>query len=89
MAVRLGVVGYGAGGRFFHTPFIRAAEGIELAGVVTRSPAFAAAVRGEGRLPVPALEAVRTLAALDAARLSSEQGRSIQVECQSPRKALP
>ena len=37
MAVRLGVVGYGAGGRFFHTPFIEAAEGIELAGVVTRS----------------------------------------------------
>ena len=36
--VKLGVVGYGAGGRFFHTPFIEAAEGIELAGVVTRSP---------------------------------------------------
>jgi predicted dehydrogenase len=35
--VRLGVVGYGAGGRLFHTPFIEAAEGIELAGVVTRS----------------------------------------------------
>ena len=38
MAVKLGVVGYGAGGRYFHTPFIAAAEGIELAGVVTRSP---------------------------------------------------
>jgi predicted dehydrogenase len=38
MAVRLGVVGYGVGGRCFHTPFIEAAEGIELAGVVTRSP---------------------------------------------------
>jgi predicted dehydrogenase len=36
--VRLGVVGYGVGGRCFHTPFIEAAEGIELAGVVTRSP---------------------------------------------------
>jgi predicted dehydrogenase len=36
--VRLGVVGYGLGGRRFHTPFIEAAEGIELAGVVTRSP---------------------------------------------------
>jgi len=35
--VKLGVVGYGAGGRYFHTPFIEAAEGIELAGVVTRS----------------------------------------------------
>ena len=38
MALKLGVVGYGVGGRFFHAPFIAAAEGIELAGVVTRSP---------------------------------------------------
>ena len=38
MALRLGLVGYGVGGRYFHAPFIAAAEGIELAGVVTRSP---------------------------------------------------
>src|SRR5688500_9265192 len=37
-AMRLGVVGYGVGGRYFHTPFIDAAEGIALVGVVTRSP---------------------------------------------------
>jgi predicted dehydrogenase len=36
--IKLGVVGYGTGGRHFHTPFIEAAEGVELAGVVTRSP---------------------------------------------------
>jgi predicted dehydrogenase len=42
--VRIGVVGYGTGGRHFHTPFIEAAEGIELAGVVTRSPERRAAV---------------------------------------------
>jgi hypothetical protein len=35
-------------------------------------PAFAAAVRGEGRQPIPASDAVRTLAVLDAARLSAE-----------------
>lgn len=35
-AVRLGLVGYSVGGRLFHAPFIEAAEGIELAGVVTR-----------------------------------------------------
>lgn len=35
--VRLGVVGYGVGGRRFHTPFIDAANGVMLAGVVTRS----------------------------------------------------
>jgi predicted dehydrogenase len=37
--MRLGLVGYGAGGRYFHAPFIAAAEGVELVGVVTRSPA--------------------------------------------------
>jgi len=36
--VRLGLVGYGAGGRFFHAPFIEAAVGVELVGVVTRAP---------------------------------------------------
>lgn len=35
--VRIGVVGYGVGGQYFHTPFIDAADGVELAGVVTRS----------------------------------------------------
>ncbi len=41
--------------------------------------AFAAAVRGEGRQPVPAGDAVRTLAVLDAARLSAERGSSVEV----------
>ena len=36
--MRLGLVGYGVGGRCFHAPFIAAARGVELAGVVTRSP---------------------------------------------------
>ena len=36
--MRLGLVGYGLGGRFFHAPFIEAAQGVTLAGVVTRSP---------------------------------------------------
>lgn len=36
--MRLGLVGYGAGGRLFHAPYIDAATGVELVGVVTRSP---------------------------------------------------
>jgi predicted dehydrogenase len=36
--VKLGLVGFGFGGRIFHAPFITAAEGVELAGIVTRSP---------------------------------------------------
>ena len=36
--VRIGLVGYGKGGRTFHAPFIASAPSCELAGVVTSSP---------------------------------------------------
>ena len=36
--VRIGLVGYGRGGRFFHAPLIEQASDCALAGVVTRSP---------------------------------------------------
>src|SRR6478752_6597823 len=42
--VRIGVVGYGSGGRNFHTPFIEAAAGVELVGVVARSAERKAAI---------------------------------------------
>lgn len=45
--IRLGVVGYGTGGRHFHVPFIQAAEGVELAGVVARSPGTVGAVQAD------------------------------------------
>jgi predicted dehydrogenase len=35
--VRLGLVGYGSGGRIFHAPLIASATGVEFVGVVTRS----------------------------------------------------
>ena len=35
--VRIGLVGYGFGGRYFHAPLIAGASGCVLAGVVTRS----------------------------------------------------
>ncbi|MFC5929987.1 gfo/Idh/MocA family oxidoreductase [Cryobacterium melibiosiphilum] len=37
--MRIGLVGYGTGGKHFHAPFIQAAEGVELVGVVARSEA--------------------------------------------------
>jgi predicted dehydrogenase len=37
MSTRIGLAGYGFGGRIFHAPLIAAAPGVELAGVVTRS----------------------------------------------------
>ena len=36
--MKIGLVGYGVGGQSFHAPYIDAAEGAELAGIVTRSP---------------------------------------------------
>lgn len=36
--VRIGLIGYGFGGRYFHAPLIAGASGCALAGVVTRSP---------------------------------------------------
>jgi predicted dehydrogenase len=37
--VRMGLVGFGSGGMIFHAPYIDAAQGVELAGIVTRDPA--------------------------------------------------
>jgi predicted dehydrogenase len=42
--VRIGLVGYGFGGRYFHAPLIATTAGCVLAGVVTRSPARRAEV---------------------------------------------
>ena len=144
--LRIGVAGYGTDGRHFHAPFIQAAEGCTLAGVVARADkaiaavqadypglpvfasldamiasgavdavtittppetrrglvlqaiaaglhvvadkpgryhayyeAFARAVRTSGPAPVTATEGTRTLAVLDAARLSAAQGCSVAV----------
>ncbi len=45
--LRIGIVGYGTGGQHFHAPFVEAAEGVELVGVVTRSPQRRALVAEE------------------------------------------
>jgi predicted dehydrogenase len=45
--LRVGVVGYGTGGRHFHTPFIDAAKSCTLSGIVARAPATIAAARAD------------------------------------------
>jgi predicted dehydrogenase len=50
--MRIGVVGYGTGGKNFHSPFIQAAEGAELVGVVTRSPERTQQVADDLGVPV-------------------------------------
>ena len=60
--MRLGLVGYGVGGRYFHAPFVVAAQGVELAGVVTRSPDRRAELAAD--LPgVPAYDSLADLLA--------------------------
>jgi predicted dehydrogenase len=61
--VRIGLVGYGKGGRFFHAPLISGAAGCKLAGVVTRS----AERRGELKRDYPGTPACDDLARLAAA----------------------
>lgn len=45
--LRIGVVGYGTGGQHFHTPFIAAADGCVLAGIVARAEQTVAKVRAD------------------------------------------
>ena len=45
--MRIGLVGYGFGGRYFHAPLIEGAAGCTLVGVVTRSPERRAEVAAE------------------------------------------
>jgi predicted dehydrogenase len=59
---RIGLVGYGFGGRYFHAPLIAAAPGVEFAGVVTRSPARQAEVAAE-HPGVPIFQSLAELAA--------------------------
>jgi predicted dehydrogenase len=60
--VRIGLVGYGMGGRYFHAPLIAAAAGCELAGVVTRSPERRAELAQDAP-GVPAYDSLADLAA--------------------------
>ncbi|MDQ1619665.1 MAG: hypothetical protein QOE19_2234 [Actinomycetota bacterium] len=60
--VRIGLVGYGFGGRYFHAPLIAGAHGCALAGVVTRSPDRRAEVAAD-HPGVPVFDSVAELVA--------------------------
>jgi predicted dehydrogenase len=61
--MRIGLVGYGTGGKHFHAPFIQAAEGLDLVGVVARSEMK----RREVQADLPGVPVYPSLAALLAA----------------------
>jgi predicted dehydrogenase len=64
MSFRIGLVGYGVGGRLFHAPYIVAAEGCELAGVVTRDPERAREVAEDLGDHIPLVSTLAELIAL-------------------------
>ena len=71
-SVRLGLVGYGMGGRIFHAPFVEAADGIDVVGVVTRDPRRRAELAAD--LPgVPAYDSLTRLldAGVDAVTITT------------------
>jgi len=45
--MKIGLVGYGTGGQYFHAPYICAAQGVELAGIVARAPVTVARVKAD------------------------------------------
>ena len=47
MPVNIGLIGYGAGGRLFHAPYILASRECSLVGIVTRSPSRAQEARAD------------------------------------------
>ncbi|TPE50829.1 Gfo/Idh/MocA family protein [Amaricoccus solimangrovi] len=71
--MRIGLVGYGTGGRHFHAPFIAAAEGVELAGVVARAPATIAKVEADllGTPVYPSLAAMIAAGGIDAVTITT------------------
>ena len=73
MTLRIGCVGYGTGGRHFHTPFIDAAEGCTLSGIVARAESTVAQARADWPdVPVfPSLTAMIEAGACDAVTITT------------------
>ncbi|WP_339528504.1 Gfo/Idh/MocA family protein [Pseudomonas mucidolens] len=79
--MRIGLVGYGHGGRFFHAPLIASLPGVTFVGVVTRSPERRQLLAAE-RPGVKAFESIGQLveAGVDALVISTPlEGRSALV----------
>jgi predicted dehydrogenase len=71
--LRIGVVGYGTGGQHFHTPFIAAADGCVLSGIVARADATIAKARADWpNTPIfPSLSAMIDAGVCDAVTITT------------------
>src|SRR5690625_1909464 len=88
--VRIGLVGFGFGGKFFHAPLIASAENCELAGVVTRATERKAEVAAD--YPgVPTVDSLAELAALgvDAIAISSPAATHTQLTREAIALGIP
>jgi predicted dehydrogenase len=88
--VRIGLVGYGKGGRFFHAPLIRRAEGCVLAGVAVRSPVRRAAVAADlPGVPVHGDLAGLAAAGVDAVVVSTPLDTHLPLVREAVERGLP
>ena len=88
--MKLGLVGYGFGGRYFHAPLIEGAPGVTLAGVVTRSAERRAEVEAE-HPGVPVFDTVDALVAagVDAVAVSTPAATHSSVTDDLLRRGIP
>lgn len=86
MTIRLGLVGYGVGGQYFHAPYIAASDEVLFAGIVARSPERVAAARAD-HPDVPAFGSLAALidAGVDAVTISTppQTRRELALEAMS------
>ena len=88
--VRVGLVGYGFGGRYFHAPLIRSVQTCALVGVVTRSAQRRDQVAAE-HPGVPAYDSLADLAAagVDAVVISTPADTHVRLSRQAIELGLP
>jgi predicted dehydrogenase len=87
--VRIGLAGYGFGGRYFHAPLLASAADCDFLGVVTRSPERGAAVRQTlpGRQVYPDLESLAAAGA-EAVAISTPADTHIPLTLEALRLGL-
>ena len=88
--VRIGLVGYGKGGRLFHAPLIEYAQGCEIGGVVVRSPERRAALAADlPDVPVAGSLAELAEAGVDAVVVTTPLDSHVQLVHEAIRLGLP
>src|SRR6516165_3088215 len=86
--VRIGLAGYGLGGRYFHAPLIASAENCEFLGVVTTSPERRRQVAEDLGRPVFASLADLASAGAEAVTISTPAGTHVTLTEQALRLGL-